>query len=172
MSESIKPHAHDEALGLWRTYVFSIDHKMIAKQYLAIGLFWAVVGGLLAYLMRWQLAYPDTEVPGWGFIGPEFYNMLVTMHGTIMVFFVAMPILLGAFGNFLIPLMIGAQDMAFPRLNMLSVWVLTLASLVLLASFFVPGGAAASGWTAYPPLSAKAIYTGVEWGQNLWIIAL
>ena len=182
MSESIKPHAHDEALGLWRTYVFSTDHKTIAKQYLAIGLFWALVGGLLAYVMRWQLAYPDTAVPGFGWVPepsmvegivpPEFYNMVVTMHGTIMVFFVAMPILLGAFGNFLIPLMIGAQDMAFPRLNMLSVWTLALASLVLLVSFFVPGGAAASGWTAYPPLSAKAIYTGVEWGQNLWIIAL
>src|SRR3972149_4035101 len=182
MSESIKPHAHDEALGLWRTYVFSTDHKTIAKQYLAIGLFWAIVGGLLAYVMRWQLAYPDTAVPGFGWVPepsmvggivpPEFYNMVVTMHGTIMVFFVAMPILLGAFGNFLIPLMIGARDMAFPRLNMLSVWVLALASLVLFVSFFVPGGAAASGWTGYPPLSAKAIYTGVEWGQNLWIIAL
>ena len=182
MSESVKPHVHHEELGFWRTYVFSTDHKTIAKQYLAIGLFWAIVGGLLAYVMRWQLAYPDTAVPGFGWVPepsmvegivpPEFYNMVVTMHGTIMVFFVAMPILLGAFGNFLIPLMIGAQDMAFPRLNRLSVWTLALASLVLLVSFFVPGGAAASGWTAYPPLSAKAIYTGVEWGQNLWIIAL
>lgn len=81
----------------------------------------AVVGGFLAYLMRWQLAYPDTVAPGWGFIAPDFYNMVVAMHGTIMVFFVTMPILLGAFGNFLIPLMIGARDMAFPRLNMLSV---------------------------------------------------
>jgi cytochrome c oxidase subunit 1 len=182
MSESVTPHAHHEELGFWRTHVFSTDHKTIAKQYLAIGLFWAIVGGLFAYLMRWQLAYPETPVPGFGWvpephmvegiIPPEFYNMLVTMHGTIMVFFVAMPILLGAFGNFLIPLMIGARDMAFPRLNMLSVWVLALASLVLLTSFFMPGGAAASGWTGYPPLSAKAIYTGVEWGQNLWIIAL
>ena len=132
----------EERVSFFRTYVFSIDHKMIAKQYLAIGLFWAIVGGLLAYLMRWQLAYPDTEAPGWGFIGPEFYNMVVTMHGTIMVFFVAMPILLGAFGNFLIPLMVGARDMAFPRLNMLSVWTFALSSLVLLISFFVPGGAA------------------------------
>jgi cytochrome c oxidase subunit 1 len=162
----------EERVSFFRTYVFSIDHKMIAKQYLAIGLFWAVVGGLLAYLLRWQLAYPDTEVPGWGFIGPEFYNMLVTMHGTIMVFFVAMPILLGTFGNFLIPLMVGARDMAFPRLNMLSVWTLALSSLVLLISFFVPGGAASAGWTGYPPLSAKPIYTGVNWGLNLWILAL
>ena len=162
----------EEHMGFWRGYVFSTDHKTIAKQYLAIGLFWAIVGGLLAYLLRWQLAYPDTEVPGWGFIGADFYTMLVTMHGTIMVFFVAMPILLGAFGNFLIPLMVGARDMAFPRLNMLSVWTLALSSLVLLISFFVPGGAAAAGWTGYPPLSAKPIYTGVDWGLNLWILAL
>src|SRR3990172_12807147 len=95
----------EERVSFFRRYVFSVDHKMIAKQSLAIGLFWAVVGGLLAYLMRWQLAYPDTEVPGFGWVPepsmvggivpPEFYNMVVTMHGTIMVFFVAMPILLG-----------------------------------------------------------------------------
>jgi cytochrome c oxidase subunit 1 len=163
--------AHQE-LRFWRAHVFSTDHKTIAKQYLSLGLFWAIIGGLTAYLMRWQLAYPDTEVPGWGFIAPDFYNMLVTMHGTIMVFFVAMPILLAAFGNFLIPLMIGARDMSFPRLNMLSFWVFALASLVLLTSFFVPGGAASAGWTGYPPLSARQIYTGVNWGLNLWILAL
>jgi cytochrome c oxidase subunit 1 len=161
-----------EKLGFWRTYLFSTDHKTIAKQYFTLGLLWAIVGGLTAYLMRWQLAFPDTEVPGWGFIAPDFYNMLVTMHGTILVFFVAMPILLATFGNFLIPLMIGARDMAFPRLNMLSFWVFALASLVLLISFFVPGGAASAGWTGYPPLSAKAAYTGVGWGINLWILAL
>ncbi|OGQ77855.1 MAG: cytochrome c oxidase subunit I [Deltaproteobacteria bacterium RIFCSPLOWO2_12_FULL_60_19] len=164
--------AHDAEPGFWRAYLFSTDHKRIAKQYLSVALFWAVMGGLTAYLMRWQLAYPDTEVPGWGFIAPDFYNMLVTMHGTIMVFFVAMPILLAAFGNFLIPLMIGARDMAFPRLNMLSFWVFALASLVLLTSLFVPGGAASAGWTGYPPLSAKPEYTGVTWGLNLWLLAL
>jgi len=152
--------------------IFSTDHKTIAKQYLTLGLFWAIVGGLTSYLIRWQVAYPDTEAPGWGFIAPDFYNMLVTMHGTIMVFFVAMPILLATFGNFLIPLMIGARDMAFPRLNRLSVWVFALASLVLLLSFFVPGGAASAGWTGYPPLSANATYTGVNWGLNLWLVAL
>jgi len=152
--------------------IFSTDHKVIAKQYLSVGLFWAVIGALTAYMIRWQLAYPETEVPGWGFIAPDFYNMLVTMHGTIMVFFVAMPILLAAFGNFLIPLMIGAQDMAFPRLNRLSFWVFALASFILLTSFFVPGGAASAGWTGYPPLSAKVAYTGVNWGLNLWLLAL
>jgi len=165
-------HVHDVKPGFWHTYVFSTDHKTIGKQYLCIGLIWAVVGGLLAYVMRWQLAWPDTAVPGWGEVGPEVYNMMVTMHGTIMVFFVAMPILLGAYGNFLIPLMIGARDMAFPRLNMLSVWVFAFASLVLFLSFFVPGGAASAGWTGYPPLSAKVEYTGVNWGMNLWILAL
>jgi cytochrome c oxidase subunit 1 len=165
-----------------RTYVFSVDHKMIGKQYMGIALFWALVGALSAYLIRWTLAWPETAVPGmaWvpeptmyeGIVPPEAYNMIVTMHGTIMVFFVAMPLLLGAFGNFLIPIMIGADDMAFPRLNMMSVWTLGLASLVLMASFFVEGGAASAGWTGYAPLSAKAEYTGVEWGLNLWIVAL
>ena len=163
---------HTQKLGFWRTYVFSTDHKRIGKQYLSLGLTWALVGGFFAYLMRWQLAYPDTAVPAWGYIAPDFYNMLVTMHGTIMVFFVAMPILLAAFGNFLLPLMVGARDMAFPRLNMLSFWVFALASLVLVVSVFVPGGGASAGWTGYPPLSAREVYTGVSWGLNLWIVAL
>jgi cytochrome c oxidase subunit 1 len=163
--------AHPAEAGFWRTYVFSTDHKMIAKQYLGLGVFWIVMGAFLAFAIRWQLAWPETAIPGLGEIGPETYNVLVTMHGTIMVFFVAMPILLGAFGNFLIPLMIGARDMVFPRLNMLSVWVFGLASVVLLASFFVPGGAASAGWTGYPPLSDRVDYTGVKWGINLWLLA-
>jgi len=130
------------------------------------------MGGLTAYVIRWQLAHPDTEIPGWGYVSPDVYNALITMHGTIMVFFVAMPILLAVFGNYLIPLMIGAQDMAFPRLNMLSFWVFFTASVVLVTSFFVPGGPAAAGWTGYPPLSAKMEYTGVGWGINLWLVAL
>ena len=162
---------HHGEISFWRTYIFSTDHKMIARQYLFLGLFMALVGGFLAYVMRWQLAFPDTAVPGFGFVGPETYNVLVTMHGTTMVFFVAMPILLGAFGNFLIPLMIGARDMAFPRLNMLSFWTLAVGSLILLSSFFVPGGAASAGWTGYAPLSARPIYTGVTWGLNLWLLA-
>jgi cytochrome c oxidase subunit 1 len=178
----VTQETHHEKKSFWRRYVFSTDHKVIAKQYLALSLFWAVLGGFAAYLIRWQLAYPETAAPGAGWIPepflyegvvpPEFYNVLITMHGTIMVFFVAMPLLLAVFGNYLIPLMIGARDMAFPRLNMLSVWVFALASLVLLISLFVPGGAASAGWTGYPPLSARAIYTGVNWGMNLWIVAL
>lgn len=162
--------AHEER-SFWRTYIFSTDHKTIAKQYLLLALFMALIGGYLVYVMRWQLAFPDTSIPGFGFVGPETYNALTTNHGTIMVFFVAMPILLGAFGNFLIPLMIGARDMAFPRLNMLSFWILFASSLVIVSSFFVPGGAAAAGWTGYAPLSARAEYTGVNWGINLWLLA-
>ncbi|MBW8057447.1 MAG: cbb3-type cytochrome c oxidase subunit I [Candidatus Methylomirabilales bacterium] len=175
-------HVHHEELGFWRTYVFSTDHKTIAKQFLFLGLFMMVIGGLLALMLRWQLAWPETAVPGFGWvpepymfegiIPPETYNMLFTMHATIMIFFVIMPILVGCFGNFLIPLMIGARDMAFPTLNMLSFWVGAVAGVVMLTGFFVPGGHAATGWTAYAPLSAKAIYTGVDWGQNLWCISL
>ena len=158
--------------GFISRYVFSTDHKVIAKQYLSLSLFWALIGGGSAYLIRWQIAHPDTEAFGWGYIEPNVYNALVTMHGTIMVFFVAMPLLLAVFGNFLIPLMVGARDMAFPRLNMLSVWIFTLASLVLFASMFVPGGAAAAGWTGYPPLSAKNEYTGGGYGMDLWLLSL
>jgi cytochrome c oxidase subunit I len=165
-----------------RTYVFSTDHKTIARQFLFLGLFMMLIGGLLAMLIRWELAWPETPIPWlrWvpeplmseGIIPPGTYNMLFTLHATLMIFFVVMPILVGAFGNFLIPLMIGARDMAFPRLNMLSFWTGALAGLVMLAGFFVPGGHAAAGWTAYAPLSAKPIYTGVAWGQNLWLISL
>ncbi len=165
-----------------RTYVFSTDHKMIGRQFLFLGLFMMVLGGLLALMLRWQLAWPETQIPGFGWVpepfmydgamGPEFYNAVFTMHATIMIFFVVMPILVGCFGNFLIPLMIGARDMAFPVLNMLSFWVGAVAGVVMLAGFFVPGGHAAGGWTAYAPLTAVTQYTGVNWGQNLWIISL
>jgi cytochrome c oxidase subunit 1 len=163
---------HEPHLGFLRSYVFSVDHKVIAKQYLGLSLFMALLGGAAAYLIRWQLAWPETYVPGWGYVEPQQYNAIITMHGTIMIFFVAMPFVLGAFGNFLIPLMVGADDMAFPRLNMMSFWTLFVGSAVLIASFFVPAGPAAGGWTAYAPLSARPIYTGVTWGQNLWLIAV
>ena len=159
-------------LSFVRRYLLSTNHKVIAKQYLTLALFWAVIGAATAYLIRWQVAHPDTEAFGWGYIEPQVYNMLVTMHGTIMVFFVAMPLLLSVFGNFLIPLMIGAKDMAFPRLNALSFWIFFLASVVLFASFFVPGGAAGAGWTGYPPLSAKNEYTGGSYGMDMWLLSL
>ncbi|MEK6660906.1 MAG: cbb3-type cytochrome c oxidase subunit I [candidate division NC10 bacterium] len=175
-------HVHHEELGFWRTYVFSTDHKMIARQFLFLGLFMMILGGLMALMVRWQLAWPETQVPGtrWipepfmtdGYMNPAFYNTLFTMHATIMIFFVVMPILVGCYGNFLIPLMIGARDMAFPVLNMLSFWVGAVAGVVMLAGFFVPGGHAAGGWTSYAPLTAVTQYTGVNWGQNLWCISL
>jgi cytochrome c oxidase subunit I len=168
--------------GFIRTYIFSTDHKMIARQFLFMALFMMAIGGLMAMLLRWELAWPETPVPlmHWvpqpymydGAIPPNTYNSMFTMHATIMIFFVIMPILIGCFGNFLIPLMIGARDMAFPVLNMLSFWIGALAGLILLASFFVPGGPAAAGWTSYAPLSDVPIYTGVYWGQNLWCISL
>jgi cytochrome c oxidase subunit 1 len=155
---------------------------MIARQFLFLGLFMMILGGLMALMLRWQLAWPETQVPGtrWipepfmtdGYMNPAFYNTLFTMHATIMIFFVIMPILVGCFGNFLIPLMIGTRDMAFPVLNMLSFWVGAVAGVVMLAGFFVPGGHAAGGWTSYAPLSAVTQYTGVDWGQNLWCISL
>jgi len=175
-------HAHHEELGFLRTYVFSTDHKMIGRQFLFLGLLMLLIGGTLAMMIRWELAWPETAVPGFswipepymygGIIPPQTYNALFTMHATIMIFFVVMPIMVGCFGNFLIPLMIGTRDMAFPKLNMLSFWVGAISGVVMLASFLVPGGPAASGWTAYATLSAKAQYTGVDWGQDLWIISL
>ena len=147
--------------GFWQRRVFSVDHKVIGKQFLFLGLTFLAVGGLMAMLIRWQLAWPETAVPGLGFISepyiypgekgggiipPQTYNALFTMHATLMIFFVVMPIMVGTLGNFLIPLMIGAGDMAFPKLNMLSFWVAFVSGIVMLASFFVPGGPAAGGW--------------------------
>jgi cytochrome c oxidase subunit I len=169
-------------LGFIRTYIFSTDHKMIAKQFLVMSLLFLFLGGMLAALMRWQLAFPGQPVPGGGVfpdtmapggvILPEFYNSLVTMHGTFMIFFAIMPLLVGVFGNLLIPLQIGAPDMAFPKLNALSFWLAVPAGFIMLASFFVEGGAAGAGWTAYAPLSASGEYTGVYLGQQLWLLSL
>src|SRR5262249_7186264 len=173
-------HEHHD-LGFVRTYIFSTDHKMIARQFLFLGLFMLLIGGFLAMLIRWELGWPETQVPvvgRWffseteGVIPPEVYNMLFTMHATLMIFFVVMPVMVGCFGNFLIPLMVGARDMAFPKLNMLSFWTGALSGIAMLAGFFVPGGHAAAGWTAYAPLSANPQYSGVHWGQNLWLISL
>src|SRR6202171_512823 len=175
-------HAEHHELSFMRTYIFSEDHKMIGRQFLFMALFMMSIGGLMAMLMRWELAFPETAVPGFhwvpepfmydGAIPPNTYNAMFTMHATIMIFFVVMPILVGCFGNFLIPLMIGARDMAFPKLNMLSFWVGAVAGVIMVASFFVPGGPPAAGWTSYAPLSAVPIYTGVDWGQDLWCISL
>lgn len=161
-------------------YIFSTDHKVIGKQFLWLGLFFLLFGGFQAVLIRWQLAYPDKLVPAWllgsflfegGKITPDHYNQLITMHGTIMIFWAITPLLIGAFGNFLIPLQIGAPDMAFPRLNMISFWTMFLASIVLLASYLLPHGTAAAGWTSYPPLSTPVGGIAGE-GQTFWTLAL
>ncbi len=173
-------HAEHHELGFIRTYIFSTDHKTIGRQFLFLGLFMMIIGGMLAMFVRWELAWPESPVPGmtwlWtetgGVIDPPTYNMMFTMHATIMIFFVIMPVLAGGFGNYLIPLMIGARDMAFPFLNMLSFWFGAVSGLVMLAGFFVEGGHAAAGWTSYAPLSAVPDYTGTNWGQNLWCISL
>jgi cytochrome c oxidase subunit 1 len=175
-------HPHPAPTGFWRKYVFSTNHKTIGKQYMLTSLFFLFVGGFLAMLMRWQLAFPWKPFPvlgnlmfgdAGGSMPPEFYIMLVTIHGTIMVFFVVAPLLVGGFGNFLIPLHIGARDMAFPVLNMLSYWVFFLSGVTLLASLFVVGGGAAGGWTVYPPLSIlREAVPGSGRGMDLWILAL
>ncbi|MGI9590959.1 MAG: cytochrome c oxidase subunit I [Myxococcota bacterium] len=164
---------HDEhEQSFFRKYLFSTDHKIIAMQYLFTGMFMAVVGGFFAYAFRMQLAFPGMDVPFWGVVSPNEYNMLVTNHGAIMIFWVAMPVLIAAFGNFLIPLMIGCDDMVFPRLNRLSYQVFFISTIVLFASFFVEGGGFGGAWTAYPPLSAVADYSLTDLGSSLWLLAV
>lgn len=155
---------------LWR-YVFSTDHKVIAKQYLFAGLVFLLLGGLLAMAIRWQWAYPGEDVPLLGRpLTPASYNSVFTMHGLIMIFFAVTPILISAFGNYLIPLMIGARDMAFPRLNMWSFWVFLLSQVLMLLSSVTQLGAASSGWTLYPPLSSNVGTPGL--GQTLVVAAV
>ena len=165
-------HGHHE-LTYWRKYVFSVDHKVIGIQYAVSALFFLFFGFCLMMMMRWQLAYPGQEMP-WigklfsaanmpeGIMVPEFYNQLGAMHGTIMVFLGVVPLAVGGFGNYVLPLQIGAPDMAFPKLNMASYWVFFVGGIIMLASFFVPEGAAQSGWTSYPPL-ANIAPTGQTW---------
>jgi cytochrome c oxidase subunit I len=168
-----RDHAHAHPEPSWFVkYLWSTDHKMIAMQYLFTGMFMAVVGGIMAYAFRMQDAFPGRDIPGFGVVAPGEYNALVTMHGSIMIFWVAMPVLIAAFGNFLIPLMIGADDMVFPRINRLSYQVFLLSVIVILASLFVPGGAFGGAWTAYPPLSASAEFNQTGPGATLWVIAV
>ncbi len=167
---------HD--LPFWKKYIFSTDHKVIGIQYGLTALSFMLFGFCLMLMMRWQLAYPgspipliggllgDARAPG-GAMLPEFYNQLGAMHGTIMVFLGIVPLAVGAFGNFVLPLQIGAPDMAFPKLNMVSYWCLFLGGVTMLVSFFVPGGAASSGWTSYAPLSVIATT-----GQTYWLIGM
>lgn len=206
---------HDGHAGFWRTYVFSLDHKVIGIQYMMTALVFLFLGFTLMMLMRWQIAYPTRGIPGewfallpglvcaaglligavskrkltvlvglcfgaiawlvWSLVSdetlfpegimlPELYNSFGAMHGTIMIFLGVVPLAVGGFGNYLVPLQIGAPDMAFPKLNMMSYWSYFIGGVVMLTSFFVPGGAANSGWTSYPPLADIATT-----GQTIWL---
>jgi cytochrome c oxidase subunit 1 len=195
MSQETKAHEHHE-LGFLRKYIFSEDHKIIGIQFLFSSIIMLGVGGLLALGVRLQLGWPHATHPwlasllkwpvdGGGRMPPEFYNMLFSMHASVMIFFVIIPMLAGAFGNFTIPLMIGARDMAFPKLNMLSYWFMWPAFVTILLSFalgIAPGGAAGAGWTSYPTLASTTMGAGLGMespaapnsghGQVLWLVAL
>ena len=179
-------HGHDgqahHDIGFWRTYIFSTDHKVIGIQYGLGALSFMLFGFFLMLLMRWQMAHPGEPVPvvGWllektlgqvaagGALSADLYNSFGAMHGTIMVFLGVVPLAFAAFGNYVVPLMIGAPDMAFPRVNMASYQCYVLGGIVMLVSFFIPGGAAQAGWTSYSPL-ATSIPTD---GQTFWIIGM
>ncbi|MDB5198440.1 MAG: cytochrome c oxidase subunit [Chitinophagaceae bacterium] len=176
-------HEHHHHETFITKYVFSQDHKMIAKQFLITGIVWAIIGGLFSVLFRLQLGYPESTFPWledflghWakgGKLDPEFYYSLVTMHGTVLVFFVLTAGLSGTFSNFLIPLQVGARDMASPFLNMLSYWFFFAASIVMFASLFVQTGPASGGWTIYPPLSALGEASdGSKIGLDLWLVSM
>jgi cytochrome c oxidase subunit 1 len=153
--------------GIIGRYIFSRDHKVIGIQFLFTSLTFLILGGLLALALRWRIAWPESEVPLLGKVDGQAYTVLFTMHGSVMIFFVIIPMLVGAFGNFVVPLHIGARDMAFPLLNGLSYWIFPFAGIIMLFGFFLEGGAAAAGWTSYPPLSAIA-----SAGQTCWIVSL
>lgn len=165
-------HAHDHDEGFFKKYLWSTDHKIIGFQYMFTGMAMALIGGLMAYVFRMQLAFPGKHVPGFGVVSPDEYNALVTNHGTIMIFWVAMPVLIAALGNYLIPLMIGCDDMVFPRLNRLSYQIFLVSALIIIASFFVEGGGFGGAWTSYPPLSSSAKYSLTPLGSTLWLVAV
>ncbi|MCX6198913.1 MAG: cbb3-type cytochrome c oxidase subunit I [Bacteroidetes bacterium] len=176
-------HHHEETF--LTKYIFSQDHKMISKQFLITGIFWGIVGGLLSVLFRLQLGWPNETFPflesflgKWaegGKISQEFYYALVTMHGTILVFFVLTGGLSGTFANLLIPYQVGSRDMASPFINMLSYWFFLGAGVVMFFSFFIQTGPASGGWTAYPPINGlrdTAVNLGSGLGFDLWILGM
>jgi len=175
---------HEHSDSFVSKYIFSQDHKIIAKQFLITGIFWAVIGGFMSLLFRVQLGFPEATLDwlqpvlgGWitdtGKLDPGFYLALVTMHGTIMVFFVLTAGLSGTFSNFLIPLQIGARDMASGFMNMLSYWFFFLASVIMLVSLFIETGPASGGWVIYPPLSAlPQAMSGSGLGMTLWLVSM
>src|SRR5436190_22422030 len=176
-------HVHHHKETFITKYIFSQDHKTIGKQFLITGITWAIIGGLFSVLFRLQLGFPDQTFPiletffgryaKGGQIQPEFYYALITMHGTVLVFFVLTAGLSGTFANLLIALQCGARDMASPFLNMLSYWFFFTASVVMVSSLFVSTGPASGGWTSYPPLSALGQASeGSKTGMDLWTISM
>jgi cytochrome c oxidase subunit 1 len=173
---------HHEDAGFWRTYIFSTDHKVIGIQYGVTALAFLFFGFLLMLMMRWQIAHPMQPVPlvgpllekvlgsvaSQGKVSPDLYNSFGAMHGTIMVFLAIVPLAFAAFGNYVVPLMIGAPDMAFPRVNMASYQSYVVGGIIMVVSFFIPGGAAQAGWTSYSPL-ATSIATN---GQTFWLVGM
>src|SRR5436309_133629 len=179
--------AHHDEPGFWRKYIFSTDHKVIGIQYGLTGLVFLMFGFCLMMVMRWQIAYPTHAIPlvgellqkilgeemvAKGVMMPDLYNAFGAMHGTIMVFLAIVPIAFAAFGNFVVPLQIGAPDMAFPRINMASYQAYFLGGVVMFFSFFIPGGAAKSGWTSYSPLATLADMGHHPNGQTFWILGM
>src|ERR1700747_40421 len=165
-------HSHAPQ-GFIRKYIFSLDHKVIGLQYYFLALTGVLVGMFLPLLMRTHMIWPTTNLPIVGEIKPETYLALLTMHGTIMVFFVLTTAPPGGFGNYFLPIQIGAPDMAFPVLNMMSFWTTFLGFVVILAAFFVSGGAPLHGWTGYAPLSAlPSAGPGEGLGADLWITSI
>jgi cytochrome c oxidase subunit 1 len=182
LTHNHEEHEHHED-NFFSKYVFSMDHKMIARQFLITGIIMGTIGMIMSLIFRLQLAYPDMKFPflegvlgHWakdGKLDPNFYLALITIHGTIMVFYVLTAGLSGTFSNLLIPLQIGARDMASPFMNMLSYWFFFASSVVLLSSLFVDGGPASAGWTVYPPLSAlPSAIPGSGTGMTLWLAAM
>ncbi|KOR32561.1 cytochrome C oxidase [Achromatium sp. WMS3] len=163
--------AHHE-MSFWQKYVFSTDHKVIGMQYMFTGMIMALIGGYMSYAFRMQLAFPGHEVPLFGLVTFAKYSALSTNHGTIMIFWVAMPVLIAALGNFLIPLMIGCDDMVFPRVNRLSYQIFLLSAIILLISLALPGGGFGGAWTSYPPLSVEQQYNLTPYANFLWLLAV
>src|ERR1700675_3507331 len=177
-------HPHAPPQSFIRKYIFSVDHKIIGLQYYGLALVAVVIGMGLSWLMRIHLVWPNSPIPGLellskngapgGVMTPEYYLSLMTMHGTLMVFFVLTNAPFAAFGNYFLPIQIGAEDMAFPRFNMMSFWTTFVAFLGMMAAFFVHDGPPISGWTAYATLSSvgKDAGPGEAMGQNLWSVSI
>src|SRR3981081_1000818 len=184
MSQEVAIAHHGPPSSFLRKHVFSVDHKVIGKQYFALAMVAVFTGMFLSWLMRIHLVWPTAKIPGLelmskagapgGVMTPEYYLSLLTMHGTLMVFFVLTNAPFAAFGNYFLPIQIGAEDMAFPRFNMMSFWTTLAAFLVLILAFFIPDGPPISGWTAYAPLSAigSDAGPGLGLGQTLWGLSI